>query len=251
MKVVEQEFKQTANIFEIGGDFKAKIYYRGDFNKFINKQFSEEFSSSSSSSPIIIRQKYSLLHWNVDSDTMLFQKTFRDLFHLHPRYEKVAILLLDKLPYNFIGVHLRTESDFIEVDKFEEELLEIMEDVNIEMETPIIYLASGELSRTKKFKELANRRGITVEDKWSLIDEKIKKELDKMDFDQMALVDYIVLHHSQFFKGAGLSSFSYSLVMSRYFYQFGTFYYNPEYYVLGRQSQLTKWINNVFVNAMW
>lgn len=251
MKVVEPSIMKKARIIETDGIFKPGFFTSiNQFNNFIHDDLAiNNYSSSPPSIPIIIKNKYSLLQWTVDADTYSFQSGYRQMFHLHSRFLNLSFKLLEKLPYDFIGIHLRVESDFIPLDNIEEELLELLDDAS--MENPIIYLASGEVNRTILFKKLAGKRGAKVVDKWNLADEETKEEMKKMDFDQIALVDYIILHHSQYFKGSGLSSYSYSLVASRYFYQFGSLVFNPEKYVMGRQSQLTRWINAQFKDTLW
>ena len=114
---------------------------------------------------------------------------------------------------------------------------------------PILYTACGDAEKLTKFKETAQRFGVDVVDKWQLIDESDRKLLEDLRFDQLGILDYVVLRHSQVFWGVGGSTFSHSLALWRHLYQFGNLYY----YGNDFQQKLLgpKWVQRNLYDIMW
>lgn len=84
----------------------------------------------------------------------------------------------------------------------------------------VIYLACGDKNMTALFRETAAKTGWTVLDKWSILERHqdgtaLMQELDALDFDQEAFIDYAMLLISRFFIGTGISAFSYSVAHLR------------------------------------
>lgn len=78
-----------------------------------------------------------------------------------------------------------------------------------------IYLATGSPEHRDRFREDAQREGLTVVVKEDLLSDDEVAEVKSLTWDQQALVDFDVLMHSSYFYGFVRSSFSWSLALRR------------------------------------
>jgi hypothetical protein len=78
-----------------------------------------------------------------------------------------------------------------------------------------IYLATGSPEHRERFREDAEKEGLSVIVKEDLLDGEELAELQHLTWDQQALVDFDVLMHSSSFYGFVRSSFSWSLALRR------------------------------------
>ena len=156
----------------------------------------------------------------------------------------------EKLPYNFFGLHLRVESDWTYVNGSltEEHMIKQVFQHNT-TKFPVLYTACGEATKLKQFKQLASKLGVVVVDKWDLIEAADRKRMDELWFDQLGILDFVVLRHAQFFWGFGGSSFSHALALWRHMNQFGNMHYQGEDY----QSKLMgpKWVQPLLYDILW
>ena len=98
---------------------------------------------------------------------------------------------------------------------------------------PVVYTACGDAKKLEQFRQIGERLGIMVTGKWNYILEEDREFANSLAFDQVAILDYLVLRHSQYFWGNYLSSFSYPIAFWRHVAQFNNFHYmNSEYQFL-------------------
>jgi hypothetical protein len=110
---------------------------------------------------------------------------------------------------------------------------------------PVVYTACGDAERMEIFRKLGEKFGIMVKGKWDYITEEDREYAEDLAFDQVALLDYLVLRHSQFFWGTKLSSFSYAIAFWRHVAQFGDFQFTNsdfQHHLDGQES---------FDNTFW
>ncbi|GKT55012.1 hypothetical protein ColTof4_08127 [Colletotrichum tofieldiae] len=79
----------------------------------------------------------------------------------------------------------------------------------------LIYVASGETAHVETFKTEAATKGITVIKKQDVLGEDIEK-LDRLAWDQQALVDYLVMLKASQFGGVAHSSFAWNVALKRH-----------------------------------
>ncbi len=127
----------------------------------------------------------------------------------------------------FFGAHLRTEIDsqkgwpwqLYEYSKYSTQSKYYLTQAasSPQVPKPVIYLASGSTIDTEQFTSDAfTQYNLTVTDKHSLLTGTDKEILEKMSFDQQALVDYLVLLKSKDFAGVGHSSFAWNIALWRH-----------------------------------
>lgn len=200
--------------------------------------------------PIIIDLEPSFLHYPTASDGPELAATFGDMLIFRPDVRRLATSTLKALvqwheistpnfsspiiPNSYLGVHLDTENPLVEArsdsdrERSEERRHEVdityshfsaQASAYIEQATtssiPVIYAASGSLPSVRSLADLAEKQGISVTSKESLLSGREKKTLDALKWDQRALVDYLVLLRGQQFAGVGHSAFSWNLWVKR------------------------------------
>lgn len=192
--------------------------------------------------PVIVDLEQSFLHYPTHSDGHALAHTFGHILKLRPDIRRLATTVLKELAQwhelqsfnlsapiinpSFIGVHLGTGDPFAPVERRHE-----VHDIAyshyaaqaaayIEQATtskiPIMYVASGNLPEIKKLAVEAGEWNVAVTYKEDLLQGKWKEELDRLKWDERALVDYLVLLKGQEFAGVGHSSFSWNVMMKRH-----------------------------------
>ncbi|KAK4206692.1 hypothetical protein QBC37DRAFT_444918 [Rhypophila decipiens] len=120
---------------------------------------------------------------------------------------------------NFTGMHLRSESDALAFwPKFEQQSHAYLEKTRA-LEFHAAYLATGNETEADKLTEIARSKYlIGVMTKRKLLEpyHSDLKALDKLTWDQQALIDYIVLLECQYFTGVSPSSFSMNVALKRH-----------------------------------
>lgn len=116
----------------------------------------------------------------------------------------------------FIGIHLRTEAD---AEKFWPTYAD-QEDGYLakaaEIGLPIGYIASGNLTETRRLSKAASEQiGLTLVSKHDILSQEDLELLRSLSWDQQGLIDYIVLAGSEYFAGNSRSSFSISMCLKR------------------------------------
>ncbi|KAK2025062.1 hypothetical protein LX32DRAFT_704014 [Colletotrichum zoysiae] len=78
----------------------------------------------------------------------------------------------------------------------------------------LVYIANGDATQVRAFKDEANSKSITVITKEDLLG--ISHGLEELQRDQQALVDFLVLLSASQFSGAACSSFSWNVALKRH-----------------------------------
>jgi hypothetical protein len=188
--------------------------------------------------PIVIDLEQSFLHYPTHSDGHKFAHTFGNILKFRPDVRRLATTTLNKLaewydmPLNlsepimnpsFMGAHLQTDNPFLEqrhnsdiaYAHFPAQTAAYIKQA-ISAKIPLIYVASGNLPEIHKLGLQATASEIAVTHKEDLLKDKDMEMLERLRWDQRALVDYLVLLKVQGFAGVGHSSFSWQVVMTRH-----------------------------------
>jgi hypothetical protein len=113
----------------------------------------------------------------------------------------------------------------------------------------VIYVACGDSTKLNEYREMAKNHGLIVKDKWDVVDAEDRAKLEQLSFDQLGVVDYIVLKKAIFFVGVASSSLSHQLGHFRHLAQFGDLEYigkDFQQFLIGKQ-----WMRNLWVGNMW
>ncbi|KAH8594072.1 hypothetical protein B0O99DRAFT_652953 [Bisporella sp. PMI_857] len=144
--------------------------------------------------------------------------------------EKFNLALEDKmgepiLKNAFFGAHLRTEKDAREgwpAGDWKYSRFDIQTELYLQQSarsnTPLIYVASGDLSEVAMFTEKALAINKTVTTKFSVLSGKDLEELEALAWDQQALIDFLVMLKASDFAGVGHSSFAWNIALKRHLY---------------------------------
>ncbi|KAI0997875.1 hypothetical protein K3495_g10315 [Podosphaera aphanis] len=196
--------------------------------------------------PIIIDLEESFLHYPTHSDGHAVAHVFGNILKFRSDVRQLATKTLNTLvewydfPVNisrhgilkpsFIGAHLNTRNpvleqrhetdlvprheidvEFSHYDSQFESYIDLSSDLNLS----IFYLASGNLAEVMRFCAEASDVDVTVTYKEDLLKDKDLKRLQRLTYDQRALVDYLVLTRAERFMGVGHSPFSWNVALSR------------------------------------
>ncbi|KAK6511453.1 hypothetical protein TWF481_000369 [Arthrobotrys musiformis] len=115
----------------------------------------------------------------------------------------------------YVGLHLRSEKDAGKYWASWDELADTTISTASNNSIKFIYVASGDAEGVAKLVDKAEKAGIQVLDKWSILYDDEKEYLKPFRFDQQAIVDYLALMRSDRFVGSGQSSFSSHLILRR------------------------------------
>ncbi|GKT82640.1 alternative oxidase [Colletotrichum tofieldiae] len=80
----------------------------------------------------------------------------------------------------------------------------------------IIYVASGDIKQVEAFKKEAMHKDITIVTKHDLLESE--DQLENLNWDQQALVDFLVLLSASQFGGMAYSSFSWNVALKRHLF---------------------------------
>jgi GDP-fucose protein O-fucosyltransferase len=186
--------------------------------------------------PTVVSEREPLLRWARNEDSLTLQLSFHSIFRFQKALVEIGYHILDKLPHNFFGAHLRLEDDWVEKDVEIGMYTDFVLSHADKAEPVLMYVACGDVEKLQKFKQFAKNKGILVQDKWDLADENYKLRMKSMEFDRLALVDFVVLQHSQFFVGVTGSTFSRAVAQQRHAAQFGDLDYHgkdTQQYLIG------------------
>ncbi|KAF4628676.1 hypothetical protein G7Y89_g9479 [Cudoniella acicularis] len=152
----------------------------------------------------------------------------KDLFRLlnfnqHLLDISTTILESHQLRYGYIGVHFRGEKDWLkewgtavqQMEYFLKEIREIEAASTRGIRT--IYVSCGSQEAIAQFREKFTPFGYMVIDKWSILAENppLLEEVNAMDFDRQAVVDYGVLLGADYFEGLMMSTMSLLVAYAR------------------------------------
>lgn len=144
-------------------------------------------------------------------------KTLLDAFQFNPKLTSLADPLIKMLPSNFLGFHLRAESDsiFTNYNSSFKWFTELYSQNYSDYKN--IYLATGEQSVEEKFREDMNFYNVTVFSKWTLSanNQNITNQWRNLSFDQLSVIDHQILLECDHFFGLAFSTFAYGIAMER------------------------------------
>ncbi|KAF8847294.1 hypothetical protein BDZ45DRAFT_637205 [Acephala macrosclerotiorum] len=196
-------------------------------------------SKENQKEPIIIDLMQSFLHYPIHSDGHGVAHTFGNILKFRPDVRRIATRTLMKmsdwydLPMNlsesvinpsFFGAHLGTENPFAEEKRHNSDVVYSHYQAQstaylkqaFSAKTQVMYVSSGNLAEVHHLGLQAEEYNIAVTHKEDLLKGEDGEELDKLSWDQRALIDYLVLTKAQEFAGVGHSSFSWNIALKRH-----------------------------------
>lgn len=250
MKVIELEsIQDKATIIQgVQVEYFIERFWKGEFAAKLQAIIANSSAQITPESPLVVTEVETLGAWIRSYDPLEFQIAYRNIFRLSRVYVPPAEKILSKLPYSFFGVHLRLEKDWTANG---DDVMGVFLGKILEHNTtthPIAYVASGDEEKLAQFTTLAAEKGVQVVHKWNMLDEEEIGFLKGLEFDQMGMVDRLVLEKSEYFYGVGGSSFSYSLGQHRHYEQTG----DMEYYPRNDERQyLEGWEGDMWYGLLW
>lgn len=216
--------------------------WRGQFYTWL-KQFSiaTETPATEAAGPMVITLERSYLTYPIHSDGSAFALSFGSLLKLRSDVRVLATKTLqglaetysltldlteDILPEAFLGAHLSTEKDAAEgwpapdwvYSRYETQSREYLEQAP-RSNSSVIYVASGDLEEIAKFAGDAAKvpnGALPVTSKFELLKGKDFEDLKALQWDQQALVDFLVMLKASDFAGVGHSSFAWNVALKRH-----------------------------------
>jgi hypothetical protein len=187
--------------------------------------------------PTCVYMTNCLLRWPFMYDTPEFVATFGRILRIREDMRRLAGAVLwamseqyqldldyssGRIPEGkFMGAHLRTASDATKAGwpGYDSQETNYIHSAN-RTDSKLIYLTTGAPEDAKRFTKTAKSHGMTVISKDTLFQNKeFKKErkaLEKMSWDQRALIDFEVLLRASYFVGMFESSFSWNIALRRH-----------------------------------
>jgi hypothetical protein len=178
--------------------------------------------------PVVINWGDPLFTWNYtrSHENPTVRKDLVNMMENNPSLVEMGqeILSQSELDGNpFFGVHLRAEKDVpaswgpanVQMEHYVNSILNTMEE--IEVPVSMVYISCGDQDVIETFRQMLIPHGLTVYDKWSLLEgdtEQIDR-LNSFDFDQKGAVDFEVLRSSTYFLGHWKSTMSLLLAYER------------------------------------
>ncbi|TVY29868.1 hypothetical protein LHYA1_G001747 [Lachnellula hyalina] len=206
-------------------------------------QWLEQYATNNAEGPIIVHVGRLFLKYSVYSDGERFALEFGEIMKVRSDARELATTTLHALiqEYSlrvnltenilkdaFLGVHLRTERDamnawgnpFWPFSTYKAIVGKYMEQIQdpSRPKTAVIYVASGDLNEVGKFAGDVKALNMTVTSKNNLLTGKDKEDLEKLAWDQQALVDFLVMPMASDFAGLGISSFSWNIALRRHLF---------------------------------
>ncbi|TVY17902.1 hypothetical protein LARI1_G004194 [Lachnellula arida] len=206
-------------------------------------QWLEQYATNNTKGPIIVHVGRLFLKYSVYSDGERFALEFGAIMNVRSDARELATTALHaliqaySLPVNltknimndsFLGVHLRTEKDamnawgnpfwpFSTYKAIVAKYIEQIQDPS-RPKPSVIYVASGDLNEVGKFAKDVMALNMTVATKDNLLTGKDKEDLEKLAWDQQALVDFLIMPVASDFAGLGISSFSWNIALRRHLF---------------------------------
>ncbi|EHK98640.1 hypothetical protein M7I_5524 [Glarea lozoyensis 74030] len=173
-----------------------------------------------------------ILLWPMHHDGVPFMNTFGRIFRFPLSVRRLAATILynlhtthlpNFLPVNGIqsnayhGAHLRTSKDAVEAGwtPYEEQSAGYIAQARA-ANLNVIYVASGSVEDTERFRADAAVHNITTVNKHDLLSESELLELKALTWDQQGLIDYEVLLRATEFGGIDTSSFAWNIALRRH-----------------------------------
>lgn len=194
--------------------------------------------------PTVIDLERCYMSWPIYSDGEAFASSFGLVLQLREDVRLLASKVLgglaEKLSFtdvelksdilrdSYFGAHLRVESDAqvtwsTQFGWTHASYEKQAEDYLAQALQPLrsspkgIYVASGDADGTRRFVEEAARNNLTALSKFDVLQGTADLEtLERLRWDQQALIDYLILLRSSDFAGVAHSSFSWSVALKRH-----------------------------------
>ncbi|KAK1973555.1 hypothetical protein LZ30DRAFT_478770 [Colletotrichum cereale] len=214
-----------------GRDYRERPHFNGTFNTFVTNELSSKnisIDNVTHEDPLLLRFGDSHIAWDYRASGEL--ATLRKaLFRVMPFNKSLLSLgnaifsskgLLDG---NFVGIHLRAESDWpsywgTPARQMEMHAAEIRR-LNAEASEPTtsIYVSCGDKVAIQNFRDIMSADNYTVHDKWTLLADRpdVLETVDRLTFDQKAVVEYSVLVRGRYFQGNLISTMSSIIAYTR------------------------------------
>jgi hypothetical protein len=204
-------------------DYASTPHHRGTFAKVVNDVLAKHSIDTENmlGQQVVINFADSLLGWSYSRSKEL--STIRKDLYKVLRYNRdllevsYQILAHPQLESgNFIGVHLRGETDWPKsFGTAEDQMRLYKEQIELLRETEakdikVVYVSCGDARAIEAFRQVLSPLGYTVYDKWTLFaDNNVMIDLiDSLPFDEKAIVEYETLVRSKYFLGPAMSSMS-------------------------------------------
>jgi hypothetical protein len=200
----------------------------------------KQFSTPELTGPIIVDLGRSYLRYPIYSDGEGFAVSFGSILKFRSDVRVLATKVLQSLVdthslilnltqdvhrNSFFGVHLRTESDAVKVWPAQDWIYssyETQSKIYLEQaprsNSSVIYVASGDRNEVAKFAVDASKapNNFTVTTKFDLLKGGDLEELQRLAWDQQALIDFLVMLKASDFAGIGHSSFAWNVALKRH-----------------------------------
>jgi hypothetical protein len=202
----------------------------------------EQYSAPTVTGPIIVDLGRSYLQYPIYSDGAGFALSFGNILKFRSDVRLLATKVLRNMarafdfeldltqptiPNAFFGVHLRTEKDAVEawpVDNWKYGRYDVQSKLYLEQaprsNASVIYVSSGNLSEVIKFGRdaEADPHHFSVTTKWNLLHKDDLLKLKRLEWDQQALVDFLVILKASDFAGIAHSCFAWNVALKRHMY---------------------------------
>jgi hypothetical protein len=194
--------------------YLAKEFYTpGTYRSYID----DLLESENINKPVVIWEKEILFCWDFRYDGESIRNSLIDIVRYPSHLINISKTIANGIKGKYAGLHLRAESDApwqdykAQVDWFLRTLHTNYSSIDK------VYVAVGSEELVKQFVVDMAKNGISVISKWSYLvnDNDLQAQINKLHFDQLAVIDYQVLLHSDYFFGLSLSSFAYSIAYDR------------------------------------
>jgi hypothetical protein len=178
--------------------------------------------------PVVINWGDPLFTWNYtrSHENPTVRKDLVNMMENNPSLVEMGQEILSQPELNgnpFFGVHLRAEKDVpaswgpanVQMEHYVNSILNTMEE--IEVPVSMVYISCGDQDVIETFRQMLIPHGLTVYDKWSLLEGDTEQldRLNSFDFDQKGAVDFEVLRSSTYFLGHWKSTMSLLLAYER------------------------------------
>ncbi|KAK6500803.1 hypothetical protein TWF506_003566 [Arthrobotrys conoides] len=182
--------------------------------------------SPQESSPVIIQLATALFSFPPSFDPPSVADSFGFILEFRPDLSGIADTIIDRIQQTsgvgnaseYLGLHLRTEADAKGEWASWDDLTNTTISTALENNMKTIYVASGDKNSVARLVTKADKIGIKVVDKWSILGNGDEATyLESFNFDQQGIVDYLALMQSNIFIGSAGSSFSSHVVTRRQF----------------------------------
>ncbi|ESZ96600.1 hypothetical protein SBOR_3022 [Sclerotinia borealis F-4128] len=206
-------------------------YHIGTFKSAITthlESLSLPLSSISTENPVAVGFGDTMFAYNYTYDSE--QALQKQLFHTikyNPQLLHLGSQIRDTAPLRdgYIAVHLRGETDWPSNFGSREEQMEYFTR-EIELATAehgsakgikAVYVSCGDSGAISDFRERLSALGYLVYDKWELVSSlpSISSQLQELEFDAAAIVEYPVLVEAELFLGVLMSTFSQTIAYER------------------------------------